>query len=78
MVVRKRASLEGPSLVFVTTTLRNWTPLFRQVRSANILIECLNRSLELEKVSCLAYVLMPSHLHLLVGFQDYQLMPKFM
>ena len=78
MVTKKQPPIQGPAAVFVTTTLRNWTPLFHRDSCAAIMIDCLKRILESDRISCLAYVLMPSHLHLIVGVKDYQLLPAFM
>ena len=68
MVVRKRLDITGPALVFVTTTVRNWMPLFEDRDCAHQVLRQLEETCQHFRASVTAYVLMPSHLHALLGF----------
>ena len=70
MVLRKRLELTGPAIVFVTTTVYKWKPVLTQNNVADIIIKELNNIQSLYKLSVISYVIMPSHIHLLLGFQD--------
>ena len=78
MVVRKRLKLHGHALVFVTTTAHEWTPIFREEELASLITRQLKESLEFYNVSLVGYVLMPSHLHMLLGLKKVELLSKFM
>ncbi|PKK84826.1 MAG: hypothetical protein CVT49_01340 [candidate division Zixibacteria bacterium HGW-Zixibacteria-1] len=78
MVVRKRLKLYGNVLVFVTTTVHEWTPIFRKEEPALLIIRQLKETLDYFDVSLVGYVLMPSHLHMLLGFKRVELLSKFM
>ena len=70
MVAQKRLPLTGPAMVFVTTTVHKWTPIFAQDKYARLMVAQLNETLSHYRVSMCAYVLMPSHLHALLGFPE--------
>ena len=70
MVVRKRLELTGPAMAFVTTTVKDWNPIFSDSRFAIPTLKQLDETLTFHKVSLTAYVLMPSHLHVLLGFKN--------
>ncbi len=70
MVVRKRLNLNGKAVVFVTTTVKEWTPVFSDKECAVLTLNQLSETLEHYSVSLIAYVLMPSHIHLLLGFKQ--------
>ena len=74
MVTRKRVPLIGPHLAFITTTVRNWFPLFSNKQCAIIVLDQLQETLSFHKVSLVAYILMPSHIHLLLGFHNIEKM----
>jgi len=78
MPTRTRLQLTGPCLAFVTTTVIDWIPVFSDKRVAGIAIDQLRQVLTHYQASCMAYVLMPSHLHALIGVSDYTLVAKFM
>ena len=78
MVLRRRLKLKGQSLVFITTTVNNRAPIFRDDNIAEIVINQLKEALICFDVSMVGYVLMPSHLHMLLGFREIELMSKFM
>jgi putative transposase len=76
MVVRKRLQLTGTAMAFVTTTAKNWTPIFSDPRIAMPTLYQLNETLSFYHVSLAAYVLMPSHLHTLLGFRNIVMMSE--
>ena len=78
MVVRKRLSLHGPAMVFVTTTVLDWLPVFSSSRCANALLQQLLETVEFHRLSVAAYVLMPSHLHALIGFPEIEKLSSVM
>jgi len=51
---------------FVTTVTWRRTPLFRQPRAAELIMDVLHHYLEQEKYSLHEFVIMPDHLHLLL------------
>jgi putative transposase len=69
--------ITGNKAVFVTTTIANWTPVLcgkAAMITASHLAE-LTRKLN---VSVLGYVIMPSHLHAILGFREIGILSKFM
>lgn len=70
MVVGKRLNITGPAMAFVTTTVKDWQPVFSDLRIANLTLKQLDETLNHYHVSLVAYVLMPSHIHLLLGFRE--------
>ena len=77
MVVRKRLNIKGKALVFVTMTVHKWKAIFSNKTIAEIILNQLKESLVFFKVSLVGYVLMPSHLHALLGFEKAELLSKF-
>jgi putative transposase len=78
MPIRKRVDLAGPALVFITTTVRSWKPAFNNRKLAITTINQLKETLGYHQVSMVGYVLMPSHLHALLGFKRIELLSRFM
>jgi putative transposase len=78
MVIRKRLQISGKAIVFVTTTVADWKPLFTEPEMAKLCLNQLQESLRYCEVSLIGYVLMPHHLHLLLGFYDIGLLSRFM
>jgi REP element-mobilizing transposase RayT len=78
MVIRKRLNLSDPALFFVTTTIREWTPIFNSRETLLSMREQLGRSITYHEASLVGYVIMPSHLHLLVGLRHPDRLPLFM
>jgi len=69
VISRNRTSTITPSLFFVTTTLRDWRPRFQDKKIADE-FQTLLFSVSLTHASALmGYVVMPEHVHLLVGCQ---------
>ena len=69
MVVRKRLDISGNALVFVTTTVREWAPVFDNHQFATAALVQLAETTSHYDVRIAGYVLMPTHLHLLLGFE---------
>lgn len=78
MVTRKRFPISGSAMAFITTTVRNWLPLFSDRNCALTVLEQLRETVNYHNLSLVAYVLMPSHLHLLLGFKNIEIMSKVM
>jgi len=76
MVVRKRLDITGPAMVFVTTTVKEWTPLFENTPCAQAALKQLAETLDRYNVSLSAWVLMPSHLHVMLGLPEIELLSK--
>ena len=70
MVLRKRLKITGPAIVFITTTVYEWKHVLTQRRVADIVVRELQNIQFLFQLSVISYVIMPSHIHLLLGFQD--------
>jgi putative transposase len=77
MPIRKKVKMPGPGLAFVTTTVVDWTPIFKLESAALIVIRELDKTLKLHGGSLAGYVLMPSHVHLLVGLPEISNLSKF-
>jgi REP-associated tyrosine transposase len=78
MVIRKRLKIKGQALVFITTTVNNRSPVFHDDRYSEIVMSQLKETLIHFDVSIIGFVLMPSHLHMLLGFKEIELLSKFM
>lgn len=55
---------------FITLTVVKWIDLFTRDRYIHILEESINYSIEEKGLQVYAYVIMPSHLHMIVGTND--------
>lgn len=78
MVIRKRLDISGPALFFVTTTIRNWAHVFDDVHARAVIMTQLAARTSAYHTSLVGYVVMPSHLHLLIGFRVAAHLPVFM
>ena len=76
MVVRKRLNTTGSAIAFITTTVFEWQPVLTQETVADIIIEELRKTQSLFELSVVSYVIMPSHIHLLLGFQHIERMSQ--
>lgn len=65
-------------MAFITTTVNKWTPVFENEQCALLLLDQLQETLKHYRVSLTAYVLMPHHIHLLLGFQKIEEMSLVM
>ena len=78
MPVRTKLDLKGTAPVFVTTTTANWNPLFEDRVMAECAMQQLEETTKRLEVSVVGYVLMPSHLHASLCFQEISLLSSFM
>jgi putative transposase len=78
MPIARLAEFRGPSLVFVTTTVRDWLPVFSMEHAAKALLDQLRETAETRGVSVAGYVVMPSHIHVMIGLTDYGQLALFM
>ena len=78
MVLRKRLDLTGPAMAFVTTTVKDWAPVFANDLCSQALRDQLHDTLGHYQVSLCGYVIMPSHLHALLGFREIERMSQVM
>ena len=65
-----------PSIVFVTTTVFEWKSVLTQNKVVQIFINELNNLTNLYEISIISYVIMPSHIHLLLGFPKVEILSK--
>ena len=77
MVIRKRMKISGPGMVFVTTSAKGRLPILGQESIAGTVIDQLRETLTECHVSLVGYVLMPTHLHLLLGFREIKKLSRF-
>jgi putative transposase len=78
VVVRKRFNLSGRAFVFVTTTVTDWLPVFADDVIAWAVLDQLRDAVDYYNVSLVGWVLMPSHLHALLGFREVEQLSRFM
>jgi putative transposase len=77
MPVNRLKDITGPALVFVSTTVIDWAPILTG-ETALAVISQLAETTERFCISVAGYVLMPSHLHALLGLKDITRLSKFM
>jgi REP-associated tyrosine transposase len=77
MPLRTRLNISGPGLFFVTTTVTKWIPLFKHNTYAQTVLLQLNETSKRHNVSIVGYVLMPSHLHAMVGLKEINQLSQF-
>lgn len=78
MPVNKRLNLSGPALAFITTTVKDWIPVFSLEKAALLVISQFEEASKFYGVAVIGYVLMPSHIHALVGFPEVAELSKYM
>ncbi len=78
MPIRKKLQLSGPALAFITTTAKDWLPVFNNKKVAQIVLLKLAELTKRYNISVVGYALMPSHLHMLLGFKAFERMSEFM
>lgn len=78
MPVRARLHLKGSGLHFVTTTVVDWLPIFSDSDIAIRVLKLFSEACELYRASVVGYVLMPSHLHALVGMKESERLSQLM
>ena len=78
MPVRRLKNSKGRALVFVTTTCAGWLPVFSDRGAAECITKQLGDTAIAMSTSVVAYVVMTSHVHAMLGFRDIAILPKFM
>jgi len=78
MVIRKRLPLVGKALTFVTTSIDNHRPILSNNEVAEACLQQLSETIKSYQVSLVGYVLMPTHIHLLLGFPRIEHLSEFM
>jgi putative transposase len=78
MGVRNRIELSGPAMIHVTANVINRMPVFKNRKVAHTVVDQLQETARFFEVSIVGYVLMPSHLHAILGFPNIELLSKFM
>ena len=78
MVVRRRLAVSGPGMVFVTTTVVDWVPVFSSDKCARALVEQLAETVSFYNLSVAVYAVMPSHLHLLARLPNVEKLSRIM
>lgn len=77
MTVRTKIKLTGPALIFITTSAKDFSPVFSDPRIADTVTNVFAEAVNYFKLSLVGYILMPTHLHALVGFKKADLLPHF-
>lgn len=77
MVIRKRLIIPQQGIAFVTTTTNGWTPVFNNQLAAQITLIELQKTLDQYKGSLTGYVLMPTHIHMLICLPKISDLSKF-
>jgi putative transposase len=67
MPLRGRSRMEGPVVSFLTTTTHNRVPFPNQPLSLGTIEDILFRAVAEKRIYLFAYVIMPTHLHLIAG-----------
>ena len=78
MPVRKRLHITGPAAVFVTTAVKDWTPIFTDPPLAREVTLQLRETASHFGASIIAYVIMPSHVHALLGLKRVEELSRLM
>ena len=76
MPVLRLKNITGPGLVFVTTTAIDWHPVFKPPHIARAIAQQIAETASFLDISIVGYVVMPSHVHLLLGFPEVSLLSK--
>ena len=77
MAVRTKLNLAGPALIFITTSTRNFTPVFSDPRLADTVTDIFVEAIGYFRLSLVGYVLMPTHVHAMIGFRNAEVLPHF-
>jgi putative transposase len=73
----RKTDLSGPAMVFVTTTVIDWIPILADNACTQIVLDQLQESSKIMGISIVGYVIMPTHIHILLGLRDIALLSKF-
>jgi putative transposase len=77
MPLKRLKDIRGPKAVFITTTVIEWTPILVG-EAAMIATKQLAETADYYQASVLGYVVMPSHVHALLGLKDIYLLSRYM
>lgn len=77
MGTRHRSALAEHRLRFITTTCNNWLCLFINETCYRILAESFNFVNQKYNVHVIAYVFMPNHIHLILLFEDGEVISSY-
>jgi len=77
MPVLRLKDICGPGLVFVTTTVIEWLPVFKPPRIAREITRQLAETALINDVSVVGYVVMPSHVHMSIGLSEVASLSSF-
>jgi putative transposase len=78
MPLRYRTLLTDYSCFFVTTTCHKWLNLFQSAKYFSLLYDSLKFVNKKYKVSIVAYVFMPNHIHLILYFHEENFLSAYM
>jgi len=78
MPLQRIGTISGSALAFVTTTVADWNPVFASSEAADEVARQLEEAARLFNVAIMGYVIMPTHVHALLGFPDITILSKFM
>ena len=70
MPMRGRSQFEGPTVMFISTMIIDWEPLFADPEIRDKVQEILFGCVDVTDASLMAYCIMKHHVHLLVGHND--------
>jgi putative transposase len=70
MPIRRLKDIDNSTLAFVTTTAKDWIPVFKYKDIAHMIAMQLNETAKAQDVSIVGYVIMPDHIHLLIGLKN--------
>jgi putative transposase len=65
-------------MAFVTTTVKDWTPVFSDSACAQVVLRQLEETSHYFDASIAAYVIMPSHVHALLGLREIERLSQLM
>jgi putative transposase len=77
MPLKRLKDIDNPSLAFVTTTVKDWIPVFRYKNITRMVATQLNETARAQDVSIVGYVIMPDHIHLLIGLKNTKNLSSF-
>jgi len=78
MPVRKRLHISGTAAAFVTTAVKDWTPILGDPTLAREVALQLRETATHFEASIMAYVIMPSHVHALLGLKRIEELSRLM
>jgi putative transposase len=78
MVIRKRLDAVISGLAYLTTTVKNWLPVFTHDGASEFTLRQLAETVSYHETSVVAYCLMPSHLHAILHLNDIRILSDLM